>query len=164
MNSNESIAIGLVLNEASCIDEWQWTNWSDLYADDAVIWAPTWLDETTLSDDPLQHVAHFYLVGKPAIEDRVWRIQSGLSPFSTPLPRTLHQVTNFRVQEVAGNSKKIKVLSNWVVFTYRQQKTHILYGRYEHLVDCSGNQPKIASKKIVLLNDYVDIPFDLNNV
>lgn len=164
MKERQISAAGLVIDEAAAIDGQEWEKWAECFTDDAVIWAPTWLDETTLTTDPQLSISHFYLVGKDEIADRIWRIQSGLSPFSVPQPRTLHQVTNFRYSAAGGVAEDVKVLSNWVTLTYRRKKTHMLFGHYEHVISFKYAHPKVTSKKIILLNDYVDIPFDLNNV
>ncbi len=161
---HQTAAFDLVLREALYIDTWQWDPWAAVYSDDVCFWAPTWLDETILSDDPQRHVSHIYLVGKPSVQDRIWRIQSGMSAFSSPLPRTLHQITNLRTEPAEAAAGKVNVYSNWAAFTYRRQETHFLYGRYHHEIDCSTEHPKITYKKVILLNDYVDMPFDINSI
>jgi len=77
----------LLLEEADCLDERRWRDWLDLYDEEAVFWAPSWHDDETLIDNPRGEISLIYCGSKERIEERVWRIESGMSSSLVPLPR-----------------------------------------------------------------------------
>jgi benzoate/toluate 1,2-dioxygenase subunit beta len=144
-------ATDLLTREALYLDRREWDAWLALYLDDAVYWAPAWQDETTPTSDPDTELSLIYYHGKHNLEDRVWRVQSGLSVASSPVPRTVHQVTNVFVGEDAT------VHAAWAVhqFNARRQTQHSFFGRYEYQLLNDGGGWKIVMKKIILLNDRI---------
>ena len=65
-----------------------WDDWLALYTEDAEFWVPTWRDEHQLTEDPARELSFIYLQGRALLAERVFRITSGRSAASTPLPRT----------------------------------------------------------------------------
>jgi benzoate/toluate 1,2-dioxygenase subunit beta len=141
----------LLTREALYLDRRDWDAWLALYADDAVYWVPAWRDEVTQTSDPDAELSLIYYQGKHNLEDRVWRVKSGLSVASSPIPRTVHQVTNIMVDSDGA------VHAAWAVhqFNVRRQSQHSFFGRYEYHVMASKGAWKIAMKKIILLNDRI---------
>lgn len=158
--SNAREAIELVLREARCLDRRDWEGWLDLYADDAVYWMPAWKSETQLTDDPAGELSLIYYAGKARLAERVWRVQSGQSVASVPLPRTMHSVTNFLVRRTG--TTLIEVNSNWVVhyFDPKRKISHSYFGFYEHVLRAEDDGMWIASKRIELLNDHIPAALD----
>ena len=76
---------GVLVEEAACLDEQRWDDWLALFTEDAVLWAPAWDAEHRLTTDPQSEVSLFYVEGRPALSDRVWRWSRGDSPASVPL-------------------------------------------------------------------------------
>lgn len=105
-----------------------------------------------------------YYDSRSGLEDRVWRICSGLSGASTPLPRTSHLITNIQITDVVG--EQVHVSANWLVqsFRVREQHSHAHYGFYEHVLRREGERLRIAKKKIVVLNDVIPSALDIYSV
>lgn len=150
-------ASDLLIREAHYLDTRTWDQWLALYVDDAIYWAPAWRDEVTPTSDPDTELSLIYYEGKHNLEDRVWRIKSGLSVASLPLPRTVHQITNIWIADDE------LVHATWAVhqFNARRQTQHSFFGRYEYRLVNSGQGWKIAMKKIILMNDRIPTVADI---
>ena len=94
----------------------------------------------------------------------MWRIQSGLSPASSPLIRTCHLITNVRITDVVADQPRVS--SHWQVHVYQPEKQHSFtyFGFYEHVLRSEGEKLRIAKKKILLLNDVVESVLDIYHV
>ncbi len=152
-----AIATDMLTHEALCLDRRDWSAWLSLYHEDAVYWMPAWRDEETQTSDPDRELSLIYYKGRHNLEDRVWRIESGLSVASLPLPRTVHQVTNIFVESNG------LVSAAWAVHQYnpKTQGQHSFFGRYEYgFIEISGDW-KIMLKKITLLNDRIPTVVDI---
>lgn len=152
----------LLFEEAACLDEQRWDDWLQLFAQDVEYWMPAWDSEHELTKDPSSEISLIYYSDRTGLEDRVWRIKSGLSAASTPLPRTSHQVTNIRVGELKNGTVGVK--TTWQVNSFRNEITDNFYGRYEYLLKESGDALIIAKKKIILLNDIIPSVVDIYSV
>lgn len=95
-------AADLLYQEAAFLDERRWPEWLALYAEDAEFWVPAWDEEGKPTDDPQAQLSLIYYDSRTGLEDRVWRIESGLSPASRLLVRTCHIITNVRLTEIAN--------------------------------------------------------------
>jgi 3-phenylpropionate/cinnamic acid dioxygenase small subunit len=154
----------LLYREAACLDDRRWSEWLSLYTDDAEFWVPTWDIEGQPTDDPQAALSLIYYNDRRGLEDRIWRIESGVSPATSPTVRTCHLITNVRVVE--SGAAAIRVASNWQVQIYRpeQQASSAYFGFYEHLLRPVEESLKIARKKIVLLNDVIDGALDISHI
>jgi 3-phenylpropionate/cinnamic acid dioxygenase small subunit len=151
----------LLYQEAAYLDERRWPEWLALYTEDAEFWVPAWDEDGRLTEDSQSQLSLIYYNSRSGLEDRVWRIQSGLSPASSPLLRTCHLITNVRVSDVANG--QLCVSSHWQVQIYRpeKQQSFSYFGFYEHALRIEGEQLRIAKKKIILLNDVVQSVVDI---
>ncbi len=154
----------LLYQEAACLDERRWAEWLALYTEDAEFWLPAWDEDGRPTDDPQSQLSLIYYNSRAGLEDRVWRIQSGLSPASSPLIRTCHLITNVRIS--AAVESQPQVSSHWQVHIYRPEKQQAFtyFGFYEHVLRPEGEQLRIAKKKIIVLNDVVESVLDVNHV
>ena len=154
----------LLYQEAAYLDERRWQEWLALYAEDAEFWLPAWDEDARPTDDPQSQLSLIYYSNRAGLEDRVWRIQSGLSPATSPLLRTCHFITNVRMTEAATN--QLCVFSHWQVQSYRPEKQHAFsyFGFYEHVLRHETEGLRIAKKKITLLNDVVEGVLDIYHV
>ncbi|CAA9413278.1 MAG: hypothetical protein AVDCRST_MAG51-1549 [uncultured Ramlibacter sp.] len=143
----------LVAREAQLLDERAWDTWLALYEDDAQFWVPTWRDEAELTQDPSQELSFMYLAGRKMLAERVFRITSGRSAASLPLPRTNHLVTGLLVTATGADS--VVVHSAWSshVYAHKDASLTTYTGRYEHVLAWSGDAFRIRRKKIILIND-----------
>ena len=156
-------AEAVLFREALYLDSQRWDDWLALYAEDARFWLPAWTDEHTLSASPDSELSLIYCAARAGLEDRVWRIRSGLSVASTPLPRTAHAVSSCVVSaiEVAGEPG-VRVESSWTCHVHdpKRRAEHVFFGRYEHALREEAQGWRIASKKIVLMNDVIPTLLD----
>lgn len=155
-------AAGQILaQEALHLDAQRWDDWIALYEPDACFWLPSWTDEHRLAESPERELSLIYCSARAALEDRVWRIRSGLSVASRPLPRTTHCVTNPTVT-LLPDPEMLRVESSWTchVFGLKQRSTHVFHGRYEHDLRKRNGHWRIAFKKVVLMNDVIPTMLD----
>jgi 3-phenylpropionate/cinnamic acid dioxygenase small subunit len=154
----------LLYQEAAYLDERRWQEWLELYTEDAEFWLPAWDEEARPTDDPQSQLSLIYYNNRTGLADRVWRIQSGLSPATSPLLRTCHLITNVRIS--GGDNSRPQVSSHWQVQSYRPEKqlAFTYFGFYEHVLQQEGDVLKIAKKKIILLNDVVESVLDIYHV
>jgi benzoate/toluate 1,2-dioxygenase subunit beta len=141
----------LIAREGMFLDQRQWDDWLALFTEDAIYWVPAWADEVTPTSDPQRALSLIYYQGRHNLEDRVWRVKSGLSIASTPLQRTAHSATNILV---AGDGR---VRASFTVHCYdaRRHATHIFFGQYDYELRRDGSAWQIAKKTTTLLNDRI---------
>jgi 3-phenylpropionate/cinnamic acid dioxygenase small subunit len=154
----------LLYREAAYLDRQQWDDWLGLYVPDCVFWVPSYISETTVTRDPQTEVSHIYYATRSGLEDRVWRIRSGLSVATIPMPRTMHAVTN--VQLTAARDDALTLESNIAVdvFNLKNHASHRLFGRAEHRLVMRDGAWRIARKTVIVLNDYLPSVVDIYSV
>ena len=153
----------LLYREAYCLDTRDWQGFLDCYWDDASFWMPAWATETELTTDPETEMALMYMADKTGLDDRVYRIQSRDSYASTPMPRSAHVVGNVLILD--GSADEMTVAASWTVHLYHMHKGGRVHGgRYVYRLERRDQVLKITHKKIVFLNDKVDVPLDIYNV
>lgn len=167
MRPNEAVEADvrdLLFEEADCLDERRWRDWLALYAEDAVYWAPSWDDDTTLIDNPKGEISLIYCGTKERIAERVWRIESGLSSSLLRMPRTRHFVTNIRVRE--AGIEEIRATANFQVNSYKHEEklTDMFFGQYRYRLARTGEGLRIAEKYIMVCNDIIPRQMDVFNI
>jgi len=153
----------LLYLEADLLDRRQWDAWIALYVDDCIYWVPSWATEDELTEDPELEVNMIYLKGKPGLEARIYRIQSGQAYATAPLARTSHLVNTIRLIKDDGDD--IEVSANWMTLSLDPRwgkQTH--GGWYEYKLRRSDDGLRIAQKKIVLLEDVIDGAIDIHQI
>jgi benzoate/toluate 1,2-dioxygenase beta subunit len=153
----------LLYREAYYLDTRDWDSWLALFTDDVEFWMPAWLSEDQLATDPELQLALLHCEGREDLEDRVFRIRTEDSLASSPLPRSAHVVGNVLILgEDAGHTL---VSASWTVHQYTTAKgSRVHGGRYEYRLCSSDAGLRITAKKVIFLNDGVDIPLDIYNV
>lgn len=154
----------LLYQEAAYLDERRWQEWLALYTEDAEFWLPAWDEDGRPTTDPQSQLSLIYYNSRAGLEDRVWRIQSGLSPATSPLLRTCHVITNVRLTTVGQGRPHVS--SHWQVQSHQpeKQQSFTYFGFYEHELRAEGDHLRIAKKKILLLNDVVKSALDIYHV
>ena len=156
-------AQSVLFREALYLDTQRWDDWLALYDEDASFWMPAWTEEHTLSASPDSELSLMYCAARAGLEDRVWRIRSGLSVASTPLLRTAHVVASPVVSETAGaQAPRLRVESSWTCHVHHPKRCdeHVFFGRYEHVLRQGPQGWRIAAKKVVLMNDVIPTMLD----
>ena len=138
--------------EARLLDDREWAEWLTCYAD-ASYWMPAWDDDDQITEDPQSQISLIYYPNRDGLEDRVFRIQTERSSASTPEPRTSHNVTN--VEVLADRGDEVDVRYNFLTLNHRYKVTDQFSGTIFVTLRQSGDALLIASKKIVLKNDYI---------
>lgn len=158
-------AAALLIREVYCLDRRLWDEWLALYTEDAIFWMPAWKSETEQTRDPDRELSLIYYQGRERLEERVWRVRSGRSPASVPMPRTMHVIANVQAVEGAPEGA-LRLHSNWTVHHYdvKRKEAHVLFGFYEHELRRDGDGWLIARKHITLLNDRIPAAIDFYSV
>ena len=151
----------LLYLEAHYLDTQRWDEWLELFVEDCEFWVPAWKAEHELTSDPKRELSLVYIPARSGLEDRVWRVRSGRSVASMPMPRTQRSITNVLVKN-EGTPEAMTVLSNWTVhmFTTKDRESHVFFGRAEHDLVQRDGVWKIRRKKVVLLNDRMPAALD----
>ncbi|MFZ2737045.1 MAG: aromatic-ring-hydroxylating dioxygenase subunit beta [Burkholderiaceae bacterium] len=155
----------LLYREAHYLDTQQWDEWLALYTQDAVYWAPTWKSEHETTSNPKSEVSLIYYDSRAGLEDRVWRVRSGRSVASRPLPRTHRAVNNVMLGEL-DSDRGVQVLALLTVNQYKTKNAEVntLFSRCEYGLVLRDGAVRIQRKKIVLLNDYMPAMLDFYNL
>jgi 3-phenylpropionate/cinnamic acid dioxygenase small subunit len=154
-------ALDLLYREAQYLDAQRWDDWLALYREDAEFWMPAWKDAHALTESPDREISLIYYSARAGLEDRVWRVRSGLSVASLVLPRTAHAISG-AVLEHRTPGGAIELRSTWTCHVYDVEGAaqHVFFGRYEHRLRNDSGRWLIAAKKIVLMNDRIPTMID----
>ena len=149
--------------EAQLLDQQKWSQWLDLYAEDAVFWVPAPLMTGGYTENPELELNYVYIVGRAGLEARIVRIETNSSMASTPPPRTCHLVAGVTIDEASAND--IRATASWQVVSFSEERGQQLRsGSYEYLLRRTGGSFAIARKKIVLVEHVIDGYFDVYSV
>lgn len=155
-------AAALLYEEALYLDERRWDEWLGLYVEDARYWVPAWTAGGQPTADPDREISLIYYDSRAGLEDRVWRLKSGLSIASNPLRRTAHAVTNVLVTDITAEGEaEVKATWNVSVHDPRRKTSHVFFGRYAYRLRPTGQGWRIAAKTIFLLNDNIPAVADV---
>ena len=146
--------------EARYLDDKQWSEWLELYAEHAEFWMPSWDDDEQLVTDPQTEISLIYYGHRGGLEDRVFRIRTERSSAtSLPEPRTSHNISNVELLGQTGGLVKLRY--NWVTFSFRYKTVDTYFGTTFCTLDITGDTPLIVKKKVVLKNDYIHHVVDI---
>ena len=153
----------LIYTEGRLIDLREWDSWIDLYQEDAEFWVPAWDGEFEYTDDPDSEISLIYYADRSGLEDRVFRIRTGLSSASVPLARTSHMIGSVQVSAVSDS--EFFATSAWITTSFKQKKTITFAGQYEHKIrQQEDGGLKISAKKIIVINDLIPGAMDFYNI
>lgn len=147
--------------EMRYLDDRDWDNWLSLFAEGVEFWVPAWDSEYETTTDPQSEMSLMFYSNRSGLEDRVFRIRTGLSSASTPLPRTCHIVSNIQITEVPEG---YGVTANWVSHAFRNGETTTFYGTYHYRLLEEGSGFSIGAKKIIVMNDLIPTVIDIYNL
>ena len=145
--------------EAYCLDRKLWDDWLALFSDEAEYWAPAWASEEEVTNDPGRELSLIYLRGKGGIEDRIFRIRARDSLASVPLDRTAHILTEPVITKVEAH--QIEAGCSWITHVYSQRGIATLGGYTDYLFHRDPDGLKISRKRVVLIDDRLDLPVDV---
>lgn len=152
-----------LFREARYLDEQKWSQWLDLYCEDAVFWIPATRMNGGYTSDPDRELNYIYIDGRSGLDARIFRLETNSSIASTPLPRTCHLVTAVMIDE--ANPQEVRASASCQVVSFselRGQQTRS--GSYAYVLRREGGAFRIAQKKIMLLEHIIDGYFDVYSV
>ncbi len=145
--------------EARHLDEEQWDEWLECYAEEASFWMPAWDDDDTLTTNPQSEISLIYYPNRQGLEDRVFRIKTERSSATIPDTRTSHNISNVEIESVEGLTATVRF--NWLTLSFRYKTLYTYFGMSRYTLDLSSDAPKITSKYVVLKNDYINQVIDI---
>ena len=145
--------------EARLLDAQKWNEWLDLYSPDAVFWVPAVTMDGTHTSDPETSLNFIYIAGRAGLEARAFRVASGGSLASNPLPRTRHLVTGVMIDEDGPDAVKAFANIQSVAFCEARSQ-QILTSSCEYVLRKQDGGFRIAQKKVMLLEYVIDGYFD----
>lgn len=152
-----------LFREARLLDEQKWHEWLDLYAEDAVFWAPATKMAGGYTTDPERELNFIYIIGRAGLEARILRIETNSSMASTPPPRTCHLVTGVMID--AASADEIRASARCLVASFSEQRgQQIRSASYGYVLRRNGGSLRIARKKILLLEYVIDGYFDVYTI
>ena len=118
----------------------------DLFAEDAVFWVPAVGMDRTYTGDPETGLNFIYITGRAGLEARAFRVESGGSLASNPLPATRHLVSNVMVDR--DGPDEVEVFANTQIVAFCEPRgQQILNGSYEYLLRREDGRFRIASQE-----------------
>ena len=145
--------------EARLLDSRRFGEWLDLFTEDAVFWVPAIAMDQTYTTEPETSLNLIFIVGRSGLEARVFRVESGGSLASNPLPHTRHLVTNVMVD--SDGPAEVRAFANVQVVAFCEPRgQQILNSSYEYTLRKDDGRLRIARKKVLLLEYVIDGYFD----
>lgn len=137
--------------EARLMDEHAYDDWLALWTDDALYWVPSNRDDV----DPGKEVSLIY-DDRIRLQMRIARLKSGVAHAQDPKSRMRRVLSNIEIEEAEGGD--VIVTSNFMLAELRRGKHDIFAGRSIHRLRLYNGSFRIASKKVLLVNndDYID--------
>jgi 3-phenylpropionate/cinnamic acid dioxygenase small subunit len=155
-------AAAFLYHEARLLDERRWEDWLALYDEDAVYWVPAFTMEGEPVTDPELSVNLIYITSRAGLEERIFRIGTGDSVASTPLPRTCNMVGNVLARP---DGAEVAVTATFqAACATLARGTESRFGRYEYRLRRVNGGFLIRRKKILLLDDVIDGWFDVISI
>jgi 3-phenylpropionate/cinnamic acid dioxygenase small subunit len=148
-----------IYREARLLDAQKWAEWLDLYCDDAVFWVPAVTMSGQYTANAENSLNFIYIDSRVGLEARAFRVASGGSLASNPLPRTRHLITGITIDEDMPEEVRAFANAQSVAFCEARGQ-QILTSSYEYILRKENGGFRIAQKKILLLEYVIDGYFD----
>jgi anthranilate 1,2-dioxygenase (deaminating, decarboxylating) small subunit len=158
MNALQHSVEQFLYRKAELCDQQDWDAYIALFDEQSEFHLPQWESEHVYTTDPKRGMSLIYYSNRSGLEDRVFRLRTGKSAASTPLPRTLHQISNVRIKERDNGLFEVK--AGWVTLYNRQGVSDQFFGHVTYHLKAVGDSWKITRKHIVLLNDTINSVLD----
>jgi benzoate/toluate 1,2-dioxygenase beta subunit len=147
-------AVGISLAEAEAFlyresrlaDEHRYEDWEALWTDEALYWVPANGDET----DPTKQMSIIF-DNRARIATRIKQFQTGKRHSQMPPSRVRHMVSN--VELLQSDDEQALVGSNFLAIESRERGVQLWAGRAEHRLRVVEGELKMASKKVMLVDN-----------
>ena len=141
-----------LIEEARLLDEGQFDAWLALFTPDARYWVPSQPAQTS----PFDTVSLMY-DDRRLLETRVRRLADPRIYSQEPRSRTSRIVTNVNLGPDSSEPGQI-VRSKFILVEYRRETQRLFAGTFTHRLVGDGGTPRIAMKRVDLVN--CDAPLD----
>ena len=149
----------LLSREARLLDAQAWSDWVELYAEDAVFWVPAFTMDGGYTQHPDRELNLIYIAGRAGLEERVFRLNTGISLSSTPLPRTRHVLGTVMVDGQEGDV--VTAFANCLCASFTEIRgQQMRASSYEYRLRRTSTGFVIALKKVLSLEAVIDGYFD----
>ena len=140
----------LLAYEAQLLNELRFTEWLQLYTEEAVVWVPARADQ----ENPEDQISLIY-DDRELLELRVKRLAHPLLHSQDPMTRSVRLVGNSLMQLDTAPDAPI-VRSDFIMLDYRLRTHRFFGGTYLHELRKHDGQWRIAKKTVRLINcdDY----------
>jgi 3-phenylpropionate/cinnamic acid dioxygenase small subunit len=138
-----------IFREARLADEARYTEWEELWDDDALYWVPMHPD-----DDPEQRVSYIY-DNRRRIKSRVAQLNTGVRHSQTP-PSVMRRVLG-NLEVLNEDDDTTTVAANFVLHEYRFNLI-TWAGRYVYRIRRGASGLRLANKTVHLVNAGGPIP------
>ena len=135
-----------IYHEADLMDEHRYDEWLALWTDDALYWVPSGGDDI----DPKREISLIY-DDRVRLQVRITRLKSGFAHAQEPKSRMRRVVSNIVTKEVENGD--IVVFSNFLLIELRRGKQDTFAGRTIHRLRPDNGSFRLASKKVLLVNN-----------
>jgi len=132
--------------EADLMDEHRYDEWLALWTDDALYWVPSGRDDI----DPKREISLIY-DDRVRLQVRITRLKSGFAHAQEPKSRMRRVVSNIVTKEAENGD--IVVFSNFLLIELRRGKQDTFAGRTVHRLRPDNGSFRLASKKVLLVNN-----------
>lgn len=144
--------------KAELCDTQRWDEYLDLFDEQSEFHVPQWDSEHEYTTDPKRGMSLIYYADRSGLEDRVFRLRTGKSAASMPMPRTAHQISNVRISQRPDGQLEVK--ANWATFYVRLGVAEHVFGWATYHLRADGDSWKITRKHVLLLNDTINAVLD----
>lgn len=146
-----------VLKEARLLDDGEFEAWLDLYAPQGIYWMPSKPGQT----DPL-NVASIIYEDHAILAIRVQRLLEARALVLTPMPRTVHMVSNIEVLSGDAESQDFEVGAAFLCTEIQGERQRIYTGRQVHHISRQDDSFRVRRKRVALINcDGVHAPMTI---
>jgi len=135
-----------IYHEADLMDEHRYDEWLALWTDDALYWVPSGRDDI----DPKREISLIY-DDRVRLQVRITRLKSGFAHAQEPKSRMRRVVSNIVTKEAENGD--IVVFSNFLLTELRRGKQDTFAGRTVHRLRPDNGSFRLASKKVLLVNN-----------
>lgn len=146
-----------LFREARLLDEGEFKAWLELYAPDGIYWIPSKPNQT----DPLG-VASIIYEDHGILLIRVDRLLEARALVLTPMPRTVHLVSNIEILKGEKDSTEFEVGAAFFCTEIQGGKQRFYAGRQIHHIARHGDSFRILRKRVALANcDGIHVPMTI---
>ena len=137
--------------QSELLDNKNWQDYIDLFADDGVYWMPVTADQTEWEGSP-----SIFAEDKPMMRVRMGRVTHPNAWSQAPMWATNHVIGNVVIE--SENAKEIVVRSRFHMMELRRDNVRHFGGTYRHTLVKSGKGFKIKLQRVDMFNSQA--PYD----